>query len=141
MKLTAEQKKRLGLEAIEGDDVEEPVVLEALEKFSRDAETAVQLTQATRAECLKFAKLAELGAEEGQLSKATEKVINAASGEDLVELTEEYRQRAEKRFSVTCQDCGSQNVAKRSSVETPPEEQETNLQQPPQVNAADSLHY
>jgi hypothetical protein len=141
VKLTAEQKKRLGLEAIEGDDVPEDVVLPALEKFTREAETAVGLTRAARAECLKFAKLAELGAEDGELSKATEKVINAADGEDLAELTEEYRQRAEKRFSPTCQDCGSRNVAKRSSVETPPEEHESAHPARPSVSSADYLHY
>ena len=140
VKLTAAQKKALGLEGIEGDDVAEHLVLAAVEKLGQAAADGEALMAAARDECLRFAVIAEVGTEEGNLPKALTTLINGASGATLTELTEMYRQRAESRFTVTCQSCGSTNVGKRSSVEAGADEDGGKPAKPGRVTSADNLH-
>jgi hypothetical protein len=117
VKLTAAQKKALGLEAIEGEEVAEHLVLASLDKLAQAAANGEALMAAAREDCLRFAVLAELGTAEGNLPNALTTLINGASGETLTELSEMYRKKAEARFTATCQSCGSTNIDSRSSVE------------------------
>jgi hypothetical protein len=138
VKLSAEQKKKLGLEALEGDEVDDSVVMRAVEQLSARAEAGDVLVSSARAECLRVATLAEVGADEGvQLPATVADIINDAPAGRLDGLTKMYSEKAAQRFKPTCQKCGSQDVATRSSVETPPAE--TVSQQEPVYSSADAL--
>jgi hypothetical protein len=121
VKLSAEQKKKLGLEAHEGEDVPDSIVLSKLEELAAAAEAGETLMGEARAECLRVATLAEADAE-GTLPVALADIINKASASQLVDLTKLYTEKAAAKFKSTCQDCGSTNVSGRSSVETPSDE-------------------
>ncbi len=123
VKLSAEQKKKLGLEAHEGDDVPDAIVIGAAEGFAtRATENATELDSllgAARAECLRVATLAE-GDKEGTLPEAIGDMINGASAKQLTGLTKMYAEKAAAKFDSTCQHCGTkQTVEGRSSVENP----------------------
>jgi hypothetical protein len=117
VKLTAEQKKQLGLTEHQGDDVPEATVLQSLSRLATRAEAGDRFLSSQRTECLRVAKLAILGAEEGTLPPALSNSISKAEGEDLEGLITMYAEQAEKRFPLTCQHCGKQQVKGRSSVE------------------------
>ncbi len=121
VKLTAQQKKYLGLESVAGDDVAEEAVLRALDGLSALAAAGEQLLNAARAECLRVATLAEAGADAPLPEPIAAMIAKAGAGE-LPALTQMYGERAVLRFKPTCQDCGSTNVSGRSSVESPPDE-------------------
>jgi hypothetical protein len=121
VKLTAEQKKKLGLEAITGDDVDEGIVLGAVESLSARAEAGDTLLDGARAEALRVATLAEAGTD-GTLPAPIATIIAKAGASELPGLTQMYAEKAEAKFKPTCQACGSTNVSGRSSVETPGEE-------------------
>jgi hypothetical protein len=116
VKVTDARKLTLGI-THEGEDVPDEIVLSRAETLAAEASVGAALTSSMRTECLRLAKLAELGNEEGTLPDALTGTINDASGARLDGLTQMYRERAEQRFPQTCQSCGSQNVAGRSSVE------------------------
>jgi hypothetical protein len=117
VKLTAQQKAALGLTALTGDDVPEGTVLQAVEGLAARAEAGDKFVTSQRAECLRVAKLAKLGAEDGTLPAALANSINKAEGDDLAGLITMYTAEAEQRFPQTCQHCGSKDIKGRSSVE------------------------
>lgn len=119
VKLTAEQKTKFGI-THEGEDVPEAIVVSAAESLSDRAAAGETLVASARAECLRVATLAEVGAAEGDAEKlppAIAEIIKTAGASQLETLTKHYRERAEAKFKPTCQSCGSQNVATRSSIE------------------------
>jgi hypothetical protein len=117
VKLTAELKKMLGLTEHQGDDVAEATVLQAVPALAARAEAGDRVVTSQRTECLRVAKLAIVGAGEGDLPKALENQIKSASGEDLEGLITFYTQQAEQKFPQACQKCGAKQVQGRSSVE------------------------
>ena len=137
VKLSAQLKALLGI-AHEGDEVPSDVLLPALETIGARAATGDQLLNASRAECLRLATLAEAGAD-GQLPAALAEVINDAPASQLTSLTQMYREKAAAKFGATCQACGARVEAGRSSVEAMPEEAAANVSAST-ANSADSLH-
>jgi hypothetical protein len=117
VKLTAQQKAALGLTAHQGEDVPEGTVLQAVEGLAARAEAGDKFVTSQRAECLRVATLATVGAKDGTLPEALTKVISQAGAEELDGLIKMYAEEAEKRFPRTCQHCGSKDIAGRSSVE------------------------
>jgi hypothetical protein len=117
VKLSQELRKMLGLPETIGEDVPEAMLLPALGQLGARLQTGDALLEKERKECLRVAKLAIVGSGEGELSPALAGVINQAYGEQLVGLTTLYTEQASQRFPSKCQDCGSQNVSGRSSVE------------------------
>lgn len=112
MKLTTEQKQRLGI-AHEGEDVPESVIYAAAEKLAtqaagfdqakldalqKQAETAETLLTDKRAEVTRLATLAELGAEEGKLEEVITQSIAEATPERLLSLEAYYRKRAAEKL-------------------------------------------
>jgi hypothetical protein len=107
MKLTDEKKKELGIE-FDGEDVPETVLLVAgeslaakLAKFGdADPDNLAELqakaaagdkyTELQRGEVTRLAKLAELGADSGDLPAVVDKQIKAADFDTLVELETFY---------------------------------------------------
>jgi hypothetical protein len=116
VKLTAEQKQRLGI-AAEGEEFPDAVVLGALEGLAAQAQAGSVLLGARRAECLRVATLATLGSEEGELTPALKNVIERSQGEDLEGLITMYSEQAADRFPTTCQSCQKPVKLTRSSVE------------------------
>lgn len=112
MKLTAEQKAELGIE-FDGDDVPETEILKAAESLSAKvkefdqvkfdelsarAEAGDKLVEEKRAEVARLAKLAELGAEEGDLDPAIADTIKEAGVEKLQQLGTYYQKKAADKF-------------------------------------------
>lgn len=129
VKLTAEQKKILGLEAHTEEDVADAIVVGAGQKLSQALSSAVterdELLGAARAECLRVATLAvgvkKDGATEATLPEAIANIINNASAKDLKGLTAMYTEQANAHFVSTCKHCGSHEIAEgRSSLEDAP---------------------
>jgi hypothetical protein len=122
VKLTAEQKKRLGLEAHSGDEVADAIVLAAVDSSITALETranaATPIVDAARAEVLRLATLAEAD-KDGKLDATLSDIISKADPSQLPGLTTMYATKAEAKFAKTCQDCGSKNIGNRSSVEAP----------------------
>lgn len=112
MKLTNEQKMRLGIE-FDGDDVPETEILRVAELLaaknnnfdsvkiaeleSRSAQLETLLT-AKRAEVARLAKLAELGADEGALDEIISQQIADADAEKLVKLETYYQKKSAAKF-------------------------------------------
>lgn len=123
VKLTAEQKKRLDLEAHAGDEIADAIVLTAVDAsitaLEARASAATPIIDAARAEVLRLATLAEAD-KEGKLDATLSDIIAKADPSQLPGLQTLYAGKAEARFSRTCQDCGSKNIANRSSVEEAP---------------------
>lgn len=113
MKLTAEQKKILGLESQAADDVPDAVVLAAIERFAPQVTASQAIIAAERAEVLRLATLAEVGAE-GKLPEALAGIIQQADAGQLPSLKQMYAAKAETRFGV-----GKDGIG-RSSKEEPP---------------------
>lgn len=122
VKLTAEQKKLLGLESHAGDDVPDAAVLTAVEQAAPRIAAADQIISAERAEVLRLATLAEVGAE-GQLPEALAAIIQQADASQLPKLKQMYIERGEKRFGV------KPDGTARSSQEEPPTEPKQTQQQ------------
>jgi hypothetical protein len=117
VKLTAEQKAKLGI-SVEGEEVEDRLVLSAVDGLAARAAAGDTLTAARRAECLRVATLAECGNEEGaQLDPTLAKLINGAQGDDLEGLVTLYTKKAAAHFTATCQKCGTTGLQARSSFE------------------------
>lgn len=112
MKLTAEQKRELGIE-FDGDDVPETEILKAAESLSAKVKTFDQvkfdelekrakagdtLVEEKRADVSRLAKIAELGADEGELDPAVSDTIKEAGVEKLQQLGTYYQKKAAERF-------------------------------------------
>jgi hypothetical protein len=138
VKLTAAQKQSLGLGTVGGEEVEDSVVLGAVERLSARAAAGDTLLAAGRAECLRVATLAEAGEGE-QLDPALAGIINAADAAQLASLTEMYSKRAAAKFTQTCTKCGAQTET-RSSVEALAEGAEEGAAQKPKRVGANRLH-
>src|SRR5436190_5519135 len=124
VKLTAEQKKLLGLEAHEGEEIADAIVLAAVDTRTKSLETltasANAIVDADRAEVLRLATIAE-GDKDGKLSEALQTMLSKADAAQLPGLKTLYAERAEGKFTKTCQKCGAAALATRSSVEAPEE--------------------
>jgi hypothetical protein len=115
MKLTDDKKKELGIE-FDGEDVPETVLLVAgeslaakLAKFGdADPDNLTELqakaaagdkyTELQRGEVTRLAKLAELGADSGDLPAVVDKQIKAADFDTLVELETFYEAKVAAKF-------------------------------------------
>jgi hypothetical protein len=121
VKLTAEQKKRLGLDSHQEEEVADAIVLAAVEtvttSLSARATAADAIVSAQRAEVLRLATLAE-GVGEGDkrtLNAAVAGLIEKADAAQLPALTALYQEKASQAFPLTCE---HGHAAKgRSSVE------------------------
>jgi hypothetical protein len=127
IKLTAEQKKALGLEAQTGDEFEESIVLAAIDALNIrlvKAETTATSVQAfidsERAEVVRLATMVE------GLTGADQKVILPpifadaianASAAKLQEWKADYQKKVDAKFAPKCAKCGSTEVSRRSSVD------------------------
>ncbi len=114
MKLTNEQKTELGIE-FDGEDVPETEIFKAAQTLAgqlkgfdsvnlADLQTraaAVEtLMTKQRAEVTRLAKLAELGADEGELDEIVGQQIAEADAEKLVRLETYFQKKAAERFPV-----------------------------------------
>jgi hypothetical protein len=127
VKLTAEQKKTLGLEVHEGEEVADAIVLTAADSLAARATSADTIVSAARAEVLRLATLAE-GTGKGdarKLDPAIASLIEKADPSQLPALTTLYQEKAAKAFPLTCKH-GHPATTGRSSVEAP-EEKEADL--------------
>ena len=112
MKLTAEQKRELGIE-FDGDDVPETEILKVAESLSakvktfdqvkfdelaKRAEAGDKLVEEKRTDVTRLAKLAELGADEGELDPAVADTIKEAGVEKLQQLGTYYQKKAADKF-------------------------------------------
>lgn len=112
MKLTAEKKAELGIE-FDGDDVPETEILKAAESLSAKvkefdqvkfdqleerAKAGDALVEEKRTEVTRLAKLAELGAEEGELDAVVTDTIKEADVAKLQQLGSYYQKKAAEKF-------------------------------------------
>lgn len=112
MRLTNEQKAKLGIE-FDGDDVPETDIFNAadsladrlaavdtvnLEQLNARAAAGDMLIAEKRADVMRLARLAELGAEDGELNAVLVEQINEASVERLQQLGDYYGNKAADRF-------------------------------------------
>lgn len=111
MKITEEQKTLLGITA-DGDDVPEQTVLDAAVKLAQTSQfkpteiadlslkatEGEKLLKAKREEVKNLARLAEFGAEEGNLNDVIVKMIDGASADDLQTLEADYRKKLGDKF-------------------------------------------
>lgn len=125
MKLTKEKKTELGIE-FDGDDVPETEILKAAEKFAvqlnginlaelqKQAGQVEVLMTAKRAEVTRLAKIAELGAEDGDLDEVITMSIEDADADKLVKLENYYSKKAAEKFP----NGGRSSVENSKEVET-----------------------
>jgi hypothetical protein len=112
MKLSKEQKAELGIE-FDGDEVPETEILKAAESLAaktkqfdgvdianlkKQASQVETLLVAKRAEVTRLARLAELGAEEGELEEIISQQIEEADAEKLVKLEAYFGKKAADKF-------------------------------------------
>lgn len=112
MKLSKEQKATLGIE-FDGEDVPETEILKAAETFAAQskqfdgvnlselqAKAAVADTyvEEKRAEVVRLARIAELGADEGELDEVVSQTIEDANFERLQGLAKYYEKKAADKF-------------------------------------------
>jgi hypothetical protein len=123
VKLTARQKEALGLTAHTAEDMEEALVLSAVESVTASltarATAADTIVAASRAEVLRLATLAE-GTGEGdarKLSEAVASLISGAEASQLPGLITLYQEKAAKAFPLKCEH-GHPAATSRSSVES-----------------------
>jgi hypothetical protein len=118
MKLTNEHKQSLGIE-FDGEDVPETKIFEAAEALAAklkpfegvDPENIAALQakaaagdkfiEKQRTEVVRLAKLAELGADAGDLPKVIKSTIDTASFDTLVELEDYYKGKVAEKFPQT----------------------------------------
>jgi hypothetical protein len=122
VKLTAERKKKLGLEAHQGEEVDDEIVLRVVDDLVTRAEAGTTLLDAERQEVLSLAAVAEGVAEGETLPEAIAESINGASATTLAKQKAHYEKKAAEKFTSRCNKCGSTDVANRSSVEAVPHE-------------------
>ena len=111
MKLTNEHKAQLGIEC-DGEDVPDEQVWTAIDALSKKAATVPEnlaelnaraaagdtLVDEKRTEVTRLAKLAELGAEEGELPEVIADDIKAADVKRLQSLGEFYGKKVAEKF-------------------------------------------
>ncbi|MEO8650507.1 MAG: hypothetical protein ABI539_15195, partial [Acidobacteriota bacterium] len=112
MKLTAEKKVELGIE-FDGDDVPETEILKAAEslsakvksfdlvkfdELSKRAEAGDKFVEKQREEVTRLAKVAELGADDGDLDEVVSQQIESADFDTLTKLESYYKRKAAERF-------------------------------------------
>jgi len=146
VKLTLEQKKALGLEAQTGDEVEDSVVLAAVDALSTrvtsaeaKATAAQAVIDAERTEVVRLATISEgVTGEDKQvaLPPVLAEIITKADPSQLPGLKILYAQRVDEKFKAKCAKCGSTEVSRRSSVE---EAARTQDAVPPPVRASSLL--
>lgn len=124
MKLTKEQKKSLGIE-FDGEDVPDDQVNAAIEALSqkaarvdglpddvedlrKDAAAGATLVAEKRTEVTRLAKLAELGAEEGDLDEVVVDQINDADADGLIKLEKYFTKRAADKLKRSSAEDGAQ---------------------------------
>lgn len=104
VKLTAEQKKLLGLAENAPDDVPEAQVIDGLFKQvaaqNATLEAANAVIAAERAEVVRLATLAEVGSAEGKLPDALSNVIANAAPADLAGLKQLYAEKAQAKVGT-----------------------------------------
>lgn len=118
MKISAEQKKQLGITTLGEDVREEDVLKSALELAGRvesqqaefdtfknefdgmkkTASFAEELIKKERAEVVRLATLAECGSEEGKLDEVLSEIIAGADGSTITRLKASYEQKVAKAF-------------------------------------------
>ena len=128
MKLTKEQKTELGIE-FDGDDVPETEILKAAQNLAATNKTlqpaniadlmaksdlADKLIGDKRTEVIRLAKLAELGAAEGELDAVVSETIKEANFERLQGLQIYYQKKAAEKFP----DGGRSSLENSDEVET-----------------------
>lgn len=109
----------LGITIAADEEVAEDRVQTLLADALKRAAAADGIVSAERAEVLRLATIAE-GTGDGDqktLPESLAAIINSADASQLPGLKTLYAGKAEAKFTKTCQDCGSKNVANRSSVE------------------------
>lgn len=137
MKLSNEQKTKLGIE-FDGEDVPETEILAAAEQLAervataegtdvaelqRRAELADTLLNEKRANVVRLAVLAELGAETGELDPAIAEPIAEAGPERLDQLSAYYEKKAAERFAGNrSSDPGSKAIEDAGGVGSQEEE-------------------
>lgn len=137
MKLSNEQKTKLGIE-FDGEDVPETEILAAAEQLAerletaegtdvaelqRRAELADTLLNEKRANVVRLAVLAELGAETGELDPAIAEPISEAGPERLDQLSAYYEKKAAERFAGNrSSDPGSKAIENAGGVGSQEEE-------------------
>lgn len=112
MKLTSEQKSKLGIE-FDGEDVPESEIFKAgesladklaavdtvnIDELTARAEAGDALVTEKRAEVTRLATLAELGAEDGTLDEVVTAQIKAADADALIKLETYFGKKAAKKF-------------------------------------------
>lgn len=115
MKLSREQKTTLGIE-FDGEDVPETEIFKAAEslagklgevdtvkiaELTKRAEAGDKFTEKLRAEVTRLAKLAELGAEEGDLDDVVSQSIIDADFDRLVKLEAYFQKKVGEKFPQT----------------------------------------
>lgn len=117
VKLTNQRKQALGITQ-EGEDFSDEIVLSAVDSLTTRIASANAIIEASRANVLRLATLVE-GNEQGQLPDVIQKMIAGADPAQLPGLETLYAEKAEKKVTKTCQQCGSTDIQNRSSVENP----------------------
>lgn len=112
MKLTSEQKTKLGIE-FDGEDVPETEIFKAgesladklaavdtvnIEELQKKASAGEAFIAKQREEVTRLARLAELGAEEGELDEVVSQQIENADFDTLVKLETYFGKRAADKF-------------------------------------------
>jgi hypothetical protein len=118
MKLTKEQKTELGIE-FDGEDVPETEIFKAattlaaknkefdgvniaeLADLKKKADAGEAYIEKQRTEVTRLAKLAELGADDGDLDEVTAELIAEADFDRLVKLEQRYQKKVGERFPET----------------------------------------
>lgn len=112
MKLTEQQKAELGIE-FDGDDVPETEIFKAAQTLAAEVRNfdSVKITELEkkaaqvdtlmtekRTEVTRLARLAELGAEEGELDEIVSQQIEDADADKLVKLEKYFQKKAAEKF-------------------------------------------
>jgi len=90
-----------------------------LAKIKPDAELGQAMMKDLRDEVFRVARIAELGTADGELPVVHKKAIEGMDRDELMEAKADYEKKGSEKFPMTCQACGSTNVARRSSLEEP----------------------
>jgi hypothetical protein len=125
MKLTKEQKQSLGIE-FDGDEVPETEIFKAAEslaeklagvdtvniaKLTARAAAGDKYTELQRTEVTRLAKLAELGADDGELEAVVSQTIADADFDRLVQLQSYYQKKVAERFPETARSSQEDSAA------------------------------
>jgi len=106
----------------------------ALQEKIREQEALVEagkiFLEDMRQETLRMARILQ----DGELEPERETLIMQADLSTLKLLHRDYQKQLEKMFPEKCADCGSTNIARRSSLEEPPDD-------PGKNNMVDESHF